>query len=217
MVRALGIGRISTMDDVERLHRLILSCRRCEDGGYIERAAPVVAGQQGNRIMLIGQAPGITELQIRRPFAGRAGKELFRWLASVGISEDNFRQQVYMTAVTKCFPGKASNGAGDRRPSNVELGFCRPWLEQQFQLIRPAVVLLVGGMAIERYFKKAPLTELIGRRFQHDGMVLIPLPHPSGASRWLNAPAHRELLACALEEVRAAWQQTALAKAALAG
>ena len=157
--------------------------------------------------MLIGQAPGITELEVRRPFQGRAGKELFRWLGSVGIAEGSFRDRVYMTAVTKCYPGKSPSGSGDRRPSPREIALCSPFLEAQLDLIRPVAILLVGGLAIERYFPKKPLTELVGQRFERDGTALIPLPHPSGASRWLNVPEHRVLLQRALGHVRAEWDR----------
>jgi uracil-DNA glycosylase len=198
------------VNELEVLHRRILGCRTCEEAGYIERAAPVVAGHAGNRMMLIGQAPGITELEVRRPFAGRAGRELFRWLASIDITESEFRECVYMTAITKCYPGRVAGGAGDRRPSGREIALCRPFLEAQLNLIRPRAVLLVGGLAIERYLPKRPLTEVIGQRCEIDGVTMIPLPHPSGASRWLNGAANRELLAQALRHVRAEWERCVL-------
>lgn len=198
------------MDPVEELHHGILSCRLCEEAGFIQHAAPVVSGRTGNRMMLIGQAPGVAELESRRPFHGRAGRELFRWLASIGIEEDEFRSQVYMSAITKCFPGRARSGSGDRRPSQREIALCRPWLEAQLALIRPETILPVGGLAIERYFPAIPLVELIGRRFDQDGVTIIPLPHPSGASRWLNLPEHKELLRRALEHVRVEWDRVVL-------
>jgi uracil-DNA glycosylase len=193
------------MDAIEELHREILACRRCQLAGFIPRAAPVVSGRTGNRMMLIGQAPGIVEQEQRRPFAGRSGRELFRWMGSIGISEHEFRAHIYMTAITKCFPGKAATGSGDRRPSGKEIALCRPWLEHQLTVVRPETILLVGGLAIERHFPKQALTELIGRCFELDGQTVIPLPHPSGASRWLNVAAHRELLRQALEHVRHEW------------
>lgn len=195
------------MDAIERLHERILACTLCQDAGFIERAAPVVSGRLGDRMMLIGQAPGVVELDIRRPFAGRAGRELFRWLTSVGIEEEAFRSRVYMTAITKCFPGKAVGGTGDRRPSSREIALCKPFLEEQLTLIRPETILVVGGLAIERYFPKQPLSELIGRRVEQNGTILIPLPHPSGASRWLNAAEHRQLLRQALTHVRDEWDR----------
>ncbi len=190
---------------MEKLHGRILKCRLCQDAGYIQTAAPVVCEATRSPIMLIGQAPGHVELVKRRPFQGRAGRELFRWMQSIGIMEADFRDRIYMTSITKCFPGKAASGSGDRRPSGREINLCRPWLEQQLRIGRPRVILLVGGLAIECYLPKAPLTELIGQRFEIDGMSYIPLPHPSGASRWLNVPAHRALLAQALAQVRDAW------------
>lgn len=199
------------MDAIEQLHAEILACRHCETAGFIPRALPVVWGRTGNRMMLIGQAPGITEQEKRRPFAGRSGKELFRWMASIGIAEEEFRANVYMTAITKCFPGKAATGSGDRRPSGKEIALCRPWLERQLALVQPRAILLVGGLAIERYFPKQPLHELIGRRFEIDGRTLTPLPHPSGASRWLNVPEHRELLNEALQIVREEWLRCVIA------
>lgn len=198
------------MNELDQLHSRILGCRACQGAGYIEHAAPVVAGHASNRMMLIGQAPGITELEVRRPFAGRAGRELFRWLASIDITEADFREKVYMTAITKCYPGRVAGGSGDRRPSGKEIALCRPFLEAQLALIRPRAILLVGGLAIERYFPKQPLTEIIGQRFELDEVAIIPLPHPSGASRWLNGAANRELLAAALGHVRAEWERCVL-------
>jgi uracil-DNA glycosylase len=126
---------------------------------------------------------------------------------SIGIDETEFRRHVYMTAITKCFPGKAPGGNGDRRPSTREIALCRPYLEAQLALVTPRVVILVGGLAIERYFPKMPLHELIGRQFDLDSVGFIPLPHPSGASRWLNSNEHRALLKEGLVHVRAAWDR----------
>jgi uracil-DNA glycosylase len=158
-------------------------------------------------MMLIGQAPGITELEVRRPFQGRAGKELFRWMSLIGIDETEFRSRVYMTAITKCFPGRTASATGDRRPSQTEIALCRPWLEAQLALVEPRAILLVGGLAIERYFPKMPLADVIGMKFEQDGVALVPLPHPSGASRWLNVPDHKLLLRSALAHVRAEWDR----------
>lgn len=161
-------------------------------------------GRHGG-IVLIGQAPGIVENESGRPFGGRAGRELFRWLGSIGISEAEFRDHVYMGAMTRCFPGKNPGGGGDRRPSRSEIELCRPWLEAILAVLEPRVLLLVGGLAIERYLPRRPLEFLIGKRFEAEGKLLIPLPHPSGASRWLNDHTHRDLLLRGLELVKEAW------------
>jgi uracil-DNA glycosylase len=192
---------------LERLHADILACRACEAREFIAEAKPVVSPRfVGGRLMLIGQAPGQVEAVEREPFMGRAGRVLFRWMASVGISEEDFRRRVYMTSVTKCFPGKSSTGGGgDRRPSPEELRLCRPWLDAQLALVDPMLVLLVGKMAIDLYLTGRSLDDVVGRVFEAGGRQLLPLPHPSGMSRWLNAPPNRAKLAQALELFRETW------------
>jgi uracil-DNA glycosylase len=174
----------------------------------------VLSGFADNRIMLVGQAPGAVEEVRRLPFQGRSGKILMRWLAAAGFpSEASARRCIYMTSITKCFPGKAGGaGGGDRRPSRAEVALCRPHLDRQLALIRPEVLILVGGLAHERFLPGRPLTELVGRAFSLEGRpvpightgrpVLLPLPHPSGASRWLNQPANRTLLEAGLRRLR---------------
>jgi len=185
---------------MQRLHARIRACTRCADAGYIPAAFPIVAGRLRDRIALVGQAPGAVELTTGMPFTGRSGAILRRWLADAGIGEDELP---YRTAMTKCFPGKAKSGAGDRKPSPPEIALCAPWLEEELALLRPRVLMLIGQLAIERFWGRAPLEEVIGRtRRESDGRVLIPFPHPSGASRWLNHTDHEVLLRKAIGHLR---------------
>jgi len=149
--------------------------------------------------MIVGQAPGAVELTTGLPFSGRAGAELRRWLARAGIDEDHLP---YRTAITKCFPGKAASGAGDRKPSPPEIANCATWLERELALVRPRIILLVGQLAIERFIGKVSLDAVVGTVRREPERVLIPLPHPSGASRWLNQPENRALLERALRALK---------------
>jgi uracil-DNA glycosylase family 4 len=196
-----------------RLHRQILACHRCVDAGYLAAAAPVLSGQADNRIVLIGQAPGAVEAELRLPFQGRSRNVLMSWLIRAGFSsEEEARRNIYMTSITKCFPGKAADGNGDRRPSRAEVDLCRSHLDNQLKLIQPLLLILVGGLAHERFLPGRPLDALVGRVFDLSGRevgartrtrpVLVPLPHPSGASRWLNDVANRALLDQALQRLR---------------
>src|SRR5687767_5300613 len=180
---------------LERLHTRIRACTKCVEVGYLPSAFPIVAGKASDRVMIIGQAPGAVELTTGLPFSGRAGAELRRWLAQAGIDEAHLP---YRTAITKCFTGKAASGAGDRRPSPPEVALCAPWLDAELALVRPRVILLVGTLAIERFWGRVPLSEVVGKSRIDGERVLIPLPHPSGASRWLNDPQHRLQLRRAL-------------------
>src|SRR5919198_3401132 len=142
------------------LHARIRACRKCVRAGLIERARPIVAGSSADRVAIVGQAPGAVELATGLPFSGRSGAELRRWLARAGIDE---RHLPYRTAITKCFPGKAASGAGDRKPSPPEIANCAPWLVRELSLVRPRIVLLVGQLAIERFWGKVPLHDSVGR------------------------------------------------------
>lgn len=186
---------------LERLHARIRACTKCVEAGYLPSAFPIVAGNASDRVMIIGQAPGAVELTTGLPFSGRAGAELRRWLAEAGIDEAHLP---YRTSITKCFPGKAASGAGDRRPSPPEVALCAPWLDAELALVRPRVILLVGTLAIERFWGRVPLSEVVGKSRIDGERVLIPLPHPSGASRWLNDPQNRQRLRRALLLVRRA-------------
>ena len=153
--------------------------------------------------MLVGQAPGQTESGGGRPFAGRAGKTLFAWLARAGLDEQTAREILYISAVTRCYPGPHRAGRGDRVPSPSERARCSGWLADELRIIRPAVIIPVGRLAIESFLGAAPLASVVGQ--EHDvehaagRAVVIPLPHPSGASSWIHVAEHKVLLERALE------------------
>ena len=148
------------------------------------------------RWMLVGQAPGKKEVVLGRPFAGAAGRRLFQWLAEAGFKEEQFRSFCYVTAMMKCFPGGGERG--DLKPSRQQVANCAVWLEKELALVRPDVLIPIGQLAIERFLGKARLEQLIGRRFRRviagRRVAVIPLPHPSGASAWTNAPENRKLI-----------------------
>lgn len=88
-------------------------------------------------------------------------------------------------------------------PGRKEQEVGQGWLDQELALLHPDLILLVGGMAIERFLGKVGLEEAVGQAIPWQGSLLFPLPHPSGASTWLNAPSHKALLHQGLERFRA--------------
>ncbi len=178
----------------------LAACRRC---GHDERqVVPVLSAARRPLAMLVGQAPGQTERLDRKPFAGRAGRTLFRWLADAGIDEATARERIYISAVTRCYPGPSPSGRGDRVPSPAEVERCASWLEDELRIIRPRVLIPVGRLAISRFLGDTPLASVVGGRHlvRHEGgeSVAIPLPHPSGASSWVHQRDHRALLGLAI-------------------
>jgi len=179
----------------------VAACRRCTvcaDQGIIPEASPTFSGSWGAKILLVGQAPGPVERESRRPFSGRAGKELDRWMVRAGFaSAQEFRHVTYIAALMRCFPGRNASGSGDRPPQRAGIANCAHWLDAELEMLKPRVLILVGQLAIIRFLGPGSLEARVGRRFG-TGPVMVPLPHPSGQSRWLNDQANRERLARAL-------------------
>ncbi|MFZ1400740.1 MAG: uracil-DNA glycosylase family protein [Candidatus Promineifilaceae bacterium] len=247
------------MDSLTELQAAMRACRLCLEAGHEIVPGAVFRGSTGAEVLLIGQAPGVTEVEAKRPFNATSGTRLFQWLGEAGWYEDEFRARHYMTAVTKCYPGKGginAVGKGDRVPSKAEQALCRPFLEREIALVRPKLMILVGGLAIKLlYPAKMKLNEVVGTavyfppsaltnpvNFNFDdalpvtvngnrlsviglpntdyrspntdngsptiGRLVVPLPHPSGASLWPNKPANKALIAKAIQilhTVRSAW------------
>jgi uracil-DNA glycosylase family 4 len=178
-------------------------CRACAEAGFPIESLPVFEGHAGQRAYLFGQAPGMIEGEQRRPWRGRAGQTLRRWLE---LDEETFYATFYCVSVTRCYPGRSPSGSGDRSPTPREQELCSFWLEWELRLLRPELIVAVGGLAARRLLGLRSLSECIGSSFERNGAVVIPLPHPSGVSRWLNVPANRRHLDRALALIRAQLQ-----------
>jgi uracil-DNA glycosylase len=180
----------------------IRACRKCVAAGFPIAPVPIVGGNPPAKIMSIGQAPGPTEVVAKRPFNAGSGKRLFQWLSEAGFDETTYRATQWMTAVTKCYPGRSEGGHGDRVPSPDEQALCRPWLEREMVLVKPKLIIPIGRLAIGLFFDvKLPLDQIIGAQLEQPGRVIIPLPHPSGASTWHQKPANRALVKKAIQRI----------------
>jgi uracil-DNA glycosylase len=170
------------------LERDQAGCRACSEAGYRLESLPVLAPFARQAAYLYGQAPGELEGIERRPWRGRAGRTLRRWLE---MDEETFYGRFYCASVTRCYPGKALSGRGDRTPAPEERQLCSFWRESELRLLRPQLIVTVGGLAARQLLGLTSVTEFVGRRYELDGVAAVPLPHPSGASSWLNFAANR--------------------------
>jgi uracil-DNA glycosylase len=188
----------------------VLACTACP-----KMMRPAVSGTPVlSPVMLVGQAPGIKEGPAGKPFAWTAGKTLFQWFSTIGLSEDEFRARVYMAAVCRCFPGKATTGGGDRVPAPDEIARCGTFLAREMALVAPRLVIPVGKLAIAQFVPDVDkLAEVVGTvrrvRYADHELDMIALPHPSGASTWHRMEPGKSLLAQGLQAIAAhpAWRE----------
>lgn len=222
------------MNDYRSLSKEMKACALCLEEGYPIIPGAIYSGDELANVMIIGQAPGETEVSAGRPFNAGSGRRLFQWLEETGWEENDFRSHQYMTAVTKCFPGKSNSGHGDRVPSKQEQALCQPFLLRELKNIRPRLVIPVGRLAISKFLPGfRALSDVIGKcayvRWDQvekglpiktgkaqvydqvepidwsDGIWVVPLPHPSGASLWPNKSSNKELIhdaLVAIEKIR---------------
>jgi len=164
------------------LHEKILTCTLCPLSGGRHKAVPG-GGPVNAKTMFIGEGPGRQEDLEGRPFVGRAGKFLEECLQSIGLQ----REQVFITNIVKCRPTeKAGNWVKDRKPTTEEVAACKPYLDQQIELLRPEVICTLGDTARSQVFKRFGLEEdtighVHGRLFLAGSVRLVPLYHPAAA------------------------------------
>jgi uracil-DNA glycosylase len=192
-------ARKSSYRSIRSLQRDLARCRACVEAGYPLESWPVRAPFANQRAYLYGQAPGIVEGVERLPWRGRAGRTLRTWL---DLDGDRLYETFYCASVTRCYPGRPASGRGDRTPTPREQDLCQFWRDWELELLRPDLVVTVGGLALRRLLGIPTLTEAIGKSYTHGNAVVIPLPHPSGASGWLNDPSNRGRLGKALTHVK---------------
>ena len=192
--------RKSAYSSLAALERDTERCRACAEAGFPLESLPVRVPGSGQRAYMFGQAPGIVEGEERLPWRGRAGQTLRRWLE---LDEETFYRTFFCASVTRCYPGRTPSGRGDRAPTPREQELCEFWRDWELELLRPKLIVAVGGLAIRRLLGVAQLTDAIGERFERNGVPVVPLPHPSGASSWPHVPANRARLDRALALVHA--------------
>jgi uracil-DNA glycosylase len=195
--------RRSSYRSLASLQRDNRRCRACAEAGFRIESRPVLEGHAGQKAYILGQAPGVVEGEQGRPWRGRAGQTLRGWLE---LDEDEFYATFYCASVTRCYPGRAAGGGGDRTPSAREQELCSFWREWELRLLRPRLIVPVGGLAIRRLLGVASLDASVGRRFDHGDSAVIPLPHPSGVSRWMNEASNQRRVRNAVALIHAELQ-----------
>jgi DNA polymerase len=172
--------RSGSLSELTVLYQEVRTCQKCILSQGRTNAVPG-EGPEDAEIMFIGEAPGFHEDRQGRPFVGAAGKYLEELLASINLG----REQVYIANVIKCRP------PGNRDPEPEEIEACRPYLDQQIDLIRPRLIVTLGRFSMQRYFPGASISRIHGQAKRVGNVIYYPMFHPAAA---LHQPRWRSLV-----------------------
>jgi uracil-DNA glycosylase len=185
-----------------KLEESIQACQLCNSTlcMYGVEPRPIFSGVIGYPVFLLGQAPGKTEYKKRAPFQGEAGKSIKALFSECGLRD--FEHTVYQTSVTKCFPGRRLRASTDRIPSTSEVNNCLPFLEQQLKLVKPKLLVCLGGLSWKAILsmleaeqpgfcsreiginrpENVKVPNIVGRRFNWRSTIVLPMIHPAGSA-----------------------------------
>ncbi len=207
-----------TMDPYKQFDIDLASCKACESilrtckvdpcvSDKIVVPRPIVTGIKPKPLMVIGQAPGLSEYRSGLPYQGKAGQGIRRILAELGVSD--FDEMVFSSAIVKCFPGRKHRKKNDPAskceelpPSSIMIRNCRPFLERGIKLADPSVIVTLGLVALKAYLQlsgqrtpsKLKLFDgFVGMSQEWNGRTVVFFAHPSPRARWRNDPTSVKL------------------------
>jgi len=152
----------------------VAECTRC--ALHRQRRIPVPGeGSEHPLVMVIGEGPGAEEDRCGKPFVGRAGKYLDRWLQAIGLDRLG---NCFIGNIVKCRP------PGNRDPLPEESAACLPYLERQISLLRPKAILTLGRIATQILCESTEgIGRLRGKQLEFRGIPLVATYHPSAVLR----------------------------------
>lgn len=167
--------------DLNRIAAAVESCRKCDLGSTRRKTVPG-QGTEHPEIMFVGEAPGEEEDRQGLAFVGAAGQLLTKMIAAMGLSRD----EVFIANILKCRP------PGNRAPQPDEMDCCIPFLKQQIAVLKPKVIIALGGTAVRGLLRtEVGITRLRGSWQSFEGIDLMPTFHPSFLLR--NPAAKKEV------------------------
>jgi len=157
------------------LHKRALACIKCPHLASSRKNVVFGVGSIDAELMFVGEAPGADEDTQGEPFVGRAGELLTKIILAMGLRREN----VYIGNILKCRPDTPGQASGNRKPTSDEMATCIPFLHEQIDLIRPKVLVALGGTAMEGLLNKSGITKLRGQWHTYRGTPLMPTYHPA--------------------------------------
>jgi uracil-DNA glycosylase len=160
----------------DELRTKVLACTKCPNLVTFRHSVVFGVGNQRAELMFVGEAPGADEDRQGEPFVGRAGELLTKIIQTMGFQ----RSEVYIANVLKCRPDLPPGTPGNRQPTPAEMATCLPYLREQIELIRPKVMVALGGTAMRGLFgKEEPMKQMRGRWHLFGSIPVMATFHPS--------------------------------------
>lgn len=161
---------------LDALRQRVLSCRKCQHLAESRRNVVFGVGNPAARLMFVGEAPGAEEDEQGEPFVGKAGQLLTKIIQTMGLK----REEVYIANILKCRPDTPGQATGNRKPTPTEMTTCLPYLLEQIKIIKPEVIVALGGTAVEGLFGKTQgITKVRGQWLEFQGVPVMPTYHPA--------------------------------------
>jgi DNA polymerase len=157
------------------LRERALACVKCPNLVAARKNVVFGVGSIDAQLMFVGEAPGADEDAQGEPFVGAAGQLLSKIITATGLS----RADVYIANILKCRPDMPAGSSGNRKPTPEEMQTCIPFLHEQIDLIKPKVLVALGGTAVEGLLNKSGITKLRGQWQTYRGIPLMPTYHPA--------------------------------------
>jgi DNA polymerase len=158
------------------LRQRAMACVKCSHLASSRKNVVFGVGDINAQLMFVGEAPGADEDIQAEPFVGKAGQLLTKIIETMGLRRDS----VYIANILKCRPDTPGQASGNRKPTPEEMQTCIPFLHEQIDLIRPKVLVALGGTAVEGLLgKTVGIMKLRGTWQTYRGISLMPTYHPA--------------------------------------
>jgi DNA polymerase len=166
----------SKQERIEQLRAAVTPCAKCPHLARTRTQTVFGVGSIDAQIMFVGEAPGADEDEQGEPFVGKAGQLLTKIIETMGVK----RSEVFIANVLKCRPDMPAGSSGNRRPSAIEMQTCLPYLRSQIEVIKPAVLVALGAVAMEGLLGSVePMSRLRGKWHEFQDIPLMATYHPA--------------------------------------
>jgi uracil-DNA glycosylase family 4 len=163
--------KIGEFKNLKEIHQYFAVHNRCKLKKYATQPVYEINIPKSG-IIFVGEAPGLNEDKLGKPFVGAAGKLLDELLKGIGYT----REDVYVTNVVKYRP------PSNREPLPEEKDACRVWLNAELIFLKPKVIIPLGRHALERFLPEQQISLVHGQAFSHSsGTPIFAMYHPAVA------------------------------------